>query len=326
MLGVVTTGGFSEAGLAHVQAQIRHSCACLGNPVVALRGPEALREAVVGSWTHYLDDGTRWVQDRGPVEIGWDSRDPEARSAGHAIARAVSNGRSARQPALLLSFAGDEAPDADRAWARAVAEDEWRCGTLARAEMVGDAEQTVWLDTETTGKAPNICGVIEVGAVACDSGSRKLRGQFELRLRIERWAHVEPQALQVNGYDPTRWQREAFGHDDGMALLAAWMPCKFKLAAYNVSFDRSVIRNAFLRAGQDEPGWREDTIDPLPMVRRYLKRGNWTKSAKLTEACEFFGIDTSLAHTALADAWYARLLYLALMGDDIGQYVAEMGL
>lgn len=323
-------GEFSDEGEAAARAAVYDACAAIRHlfmPAVLVAGLDVTDTVFSGGglWAYYNTDGSRQLCDEGSAG-SWRERDPEAVDAPHAAARAIGAvRRTGRRNAALIVVCGDLANDATRNRARELAEEQWRAGCAARVEYVGEPS-TCWIDLETTGVASNLHGVIEIGAVVCDSSSRKTRGQFEALLAIEPWMHVDRDALAVNRYDPERWARDAVPHDTGITLLRAWLPKRFTLACYNVGFDRGFLRAALKLATGDEFGWNAQAIDPLPMVRRQLMRARKTDGAKLVHAAKYFGIPTDLAHTALADAHIARLVYLALLGEDVNEHTRAVGL
>lgn len=335
MLGVVAIGAFEDDALRAARRAVMGACrdwARDAAPVVVLTdAPNGeLAEAAELSESYpltYRADGTRWLPHQdAPVPGGtWSTRDPAAADQHAAVASSVLRARALGRRAQLLVLVGT-ADEAARAYARELSRRVYVTGAAARVEYLTESYPVIWLDTETTCRAPNLAGMIEVGAVACSSSSRRLLGTIELRIKIEPWMRVEQGALDVNGYDPVRWAREGLDHDAGVAQLLAWLPRRFTFGAYNVGFDRSVVRNAVKRAGGDEPGWEADTIDPMYKVRSQLKAAGRTKSSKLVDACDYYGVSTECAHTALWDAHAARLVYLALLGEDISAHAEEVGL
>lgn len=329
MFGLVVLGEFSDEGLAAAFAQVDGALADYAehtDPVVVIAEHDAaaFAERVDGGRAYsvqYFADGTR-----SPLPGRWTDRDPAAGTHHNAVARAVVATRDAGRRAQLLVLVGDQADAPERELGRELSRSVWSTGGTARVEYVGDAPQTVWCDTETTCRAPNMAGMIEFGGVACSSSSRLVLGTMELRLKIEDWMRVEQGALDINGYDPKRWALEGVDHDAGVSQVLAWMPRRFKLGAYNLGFDRSVIKHAVERVGGRTPGWFADGIDPMYKVRSQLKRAGLTEGAKLIHACDYYGISTECAHTALWDAHAARLVYLALMGEDVTEQARELGL
>lgn len=178
----------------------------------------------------------------------------------------------------------------------------------------------VWIDVETTGRSAGAHSVIEVAAILCSPNSRVVRGEYEARIRLERWMLVEPEALRVNGYSERGWA-DARSGETVFNELAAWLPERFTLAAFSAAFDRGFLRAEFERCRLPEPGWLPTSIDPLPVARNSLRRTGAVPDCKLTTLCSYYGLPTIGAHAARNDAHRARLVYLALMGEDIAQHV-----
>jgi len=275
--------------------------------------------------TEYRRDGNRWV---GGAPTGrWEPTPGESPSRSRKIA--VMRGASKAKElgwdvsVVVLSDPSSNSDGDQYTVARAHAAGlRLRHLSYTHARPPGE-RPVVWIDTETTGRTPGVNGVIEIGCVRTDGAHKRVLDTFEARIPLEPWMVVEPEALRVNGYTEHRW-RDARPSNVVFRQLLEWLPTGFTMGAYNHTFDRGMIAAECERLGLPKPGWAASCIDPLPSARRVLKKPGKTSGAKLTDVCDYYGIPNIGAHSALSDAHRARLVYLALMGDDVQARVSEM--
>lgn len=175
----------------------------------------------------------------------------------------------------------------------------------------------VWIDLETGGTSQFKNPIIEIGAVRSDYSCRKVISHYEAKLAIPPGMWVETEAAVINGYTRALWQNAAEA-SVVLAEFAAWLPAKFIPAGYNLKgFDRRFLVYNFEKYGIKEPGWRFDKlIDPMPRIKSLKKHHGDMENARLTTACEHFGISNDITHRALADAERSRLLYLKILDKE----------
>lgn len=108
----------------------------------------------------------------------------------------------------------------------------------------------------------------------------------------------EPEALEVNHYDPERWRKEAVSAGDALyELLFELEGCTF--IGYNRGFDLGFLRHKTAVEGLEwvEPVKQYDVYYSVgkPLAKRLGCRG------KLSVLCDELGIDVGDAHDALVD-------------------------
>ena len=184
----------------------------------------------------------------------------------------------------------------------------------------------VWIDLETGGTSQFKNPIIEIGAVRSDYSCRKVIAHYEAKLAIPPGMWVESEAAKVNGYTRTLWQNAAEA-SVVLAEFAAWLPAQFVPAGYNFKgFDARFLIYNFEKYGVKEPGWRFDKlIDPMPRIKSLKKHHGDMENARLTTACEHFGISNDVTHRALADAERSRLLYLKILDKEPESSIFQTG-
>jgi DNA polymerase-3 subunit epsilon len=162
------------------------------------------------------------------------------------------------------------------------------------------------IDTETTGRDPNLDRVIEVGVVIGHKGELTRMGWL-----IHPGRPISKESLAVHGItDADVEGKPSFAEiaPEILAFLGSAIP-----AAYNAAFDRSFIMAELERAGvrpdAPPPAMRRevDWIDPLAFARELYKN---EESRALGDMAARLGIELTRAHRATDDAEAAlQVLY-----------------
>lgn len=172
----------------------------------------------------------------------------------------------------------------------------------------------VYFDLETGGlerKHPNI----QIAAVAM-RGSREV-GWLDRKIRFDEHG-CDPEALEINSYDPDTWERdavsEAVATHDFLSFLRTHSDTELtskrtgrpyrvaQLGGHNIAtFDIPRLRDMAGRAFIPACWWY-----PLDTYHRAIwwfqeRGGDMPADYKLTTLAEYFGIDAGDAHDALAD-------------------------
>lgn len=183
---------------------------------------------------------------------------------------------------------------------------------------------TIYFDFETGGVLPTHPS-IQLAAIAVDDASRKEVSSFEAKLTFDE-KQATPEALTMNHYDKTVWDKEALSPPIVAKRFARWsapfqsIPMVSartgnsytigKLAGYNaLTFDLPRLRDLF---GTEFFPFAFQVRDILQRVIFHfdehpslLPPSNY----KLPTVCAYFGINTDNAHEALADVRLTHALY-----------------
>ena len=172
-----------------------------------------------------------------------------------------------------------------------------------------------FVDIETTGFDPDKHEIIEIGLVLVkqlggEGKEFEVIDEIEYKVKPERISDADPQALRVNGYDPSQWVF-AMSLEEAMKAFAE----KTKDAifvAHNVAFDLSFIDHAFKTTGVENKMFYPK-LDTISMAFAKLHTNPKVEKFRLQKLCEHFGIQNEKAHTALADARATFEVYEKLM-------------
>ena len=157
------------------------------------------------------------------------------------------------------------------------------------------------VDTETNGRAGDLCEMTEVGAVLVGGG--ECHETFESLVRVER-----PLSRGIERFTGITQAMvdSAPPPDEVLPELAELMEGRV-LVAHNARFDVGVLRQAFERAGMDWPA--PATLCTVAMARRLAplvrKRG-------LAELAGALGVEVDEVHRALPDALTCGRVFCAL--------------
>lgn len=181
-----------------------------------------------------------------------------------------------------------------------------------------------FLDLETTGLDPTRHEIIEAAVVRVDG--RTLRELDSVSVRIAP-AHIEradPEALQVNGFDPSTW--------GGGALEEALLAVEPLLEGANVAgcsvarFDIPFLMAAYDLLCWARPKLGKHQLNIESLCWALLARGQ-VKSLSLGALCDFHGVSNEGAHGALVDC--RRALEVArrvLLAQPAGAQISEAAL
>lgn len=157
----------------------------------------------------------------------------------------------------------------------------------------------VSIDTETTGRDPQLDRVVEVGCVVWHNGSVVSRHDW----LVNPGCPIPTEAFEVHGIsDQDVADKPAFAEvaEEILAAMRLGVPL-----AYNAEFDRAFLHAEFARTGLNienpPPAARKgiEWLDPLTWARELQKD---EKGKSLGDVCERLGIDIGRAHRATDDA------------------------
>src|SRR4051812_28859674 len=157
------------------------------------------------------------------------------------------------------------------------------------------------VDTETNGLGGGLCELTEGGAVLMGGG--ELHESWDSLVRVER--PLSRGIQRVTGITQQRVEA-APPADEVLPALAELLEGRV-LVAHSASFDRTVLRHAFERAGLDWP--EPPTLCTVSLARRMAPLARQRKLAPLADS---LGIDVDEVHRALPDALTCARVFCAL--------------
>lgn len=190
--------------------------------------------------------------------------------------------------------------------------------------------RTVYFDTETEGLNPAKNVIIQIAAVAVDEDYQEL-ASFGRLLRFDA-SKAEPEALEINSYDPERWAREAIDPHQAFAEFDRFLrdfadvemvskkgnPFKVvQLAGHNIAtFDMPFLQAGFKEFKMFLPAsfLGLDTLQ-LALWWRSFKRPT-IENLKLGTLAKHFGIPLEGAHDAMADV-RANVQIARMLREDL---------
>ena len=167
-----------------------------------------------------------------------------------------------------------------------------------------------FIDTETTGLNPDRHEVIEFACIIVRQIERPGRGpeteiveEFEIKIKPEHIENAEETALRINGYTEEDW---IFAID----AKNAWEHIAKKVAgcnmvSHNITFDHAFVTKSFEKYNVENT-FHFHKIDTISMAFARLYDRPDVQKFSLRALCDFFKVENSKAHTALADT---RALY-----------------
>lgn len=176
---------------------------------------------------------------------------------------------------------------------------------------------TVWIDTETTGTRPGVDKAVEIGICRIERG--EVVGNA--RSLVSPGIPIPPEATEIHGITDADVAdappiEDVFASPEVRALLDGAQP-----GGYNCPFDR-----CFVPPFGD---WMWPWLDCLSLVRVVDRFAKGQGRHKLTAAAQRHGIELDNAHSALADAIAAGMLFYKLAdigygeGAPLGEVIAH---
>lgn len=177
------------------------------------------------------------------------------------------------------------------------------------------------IDIETTGLDPKVHDIIDIAVVPLDEQMRRLADipEFCARLRASRPGNADPQALRINGLDPTSGEDE----DSAVVALRMWAYdngiSRIRPMGHNVEFS-----TGFLLSKYPELNTLLDmtaAFDTMKLAKSINESAVATsgypvfRSVSLSALRRFFGFPGVQSHRALDDARDIVEVYHALAGQ-----------
>lgn len=155
-----------------------------------------------------------------------------------------------------------------------------------------------WVDVETTGLDAEHNEVIEIAIIRIEPDGQET--EYHRKLKMERPENAHPKALKVNGYTEEAWFGAKTQSEVWNEIVRFGFFKDAIVAGQNVRFDTGFITASLNRHVENPPRIDYHLLDTCVLALHYLTQYG-ISSVSLVPTCEFLGIPTDGAHTALAD-------------------------
>ena len=171
------------------------------------------------------------------------------------------------------------------------------------------------IDTETTGLFPNSHQLLTLGMVLVDTDMPKLKFIQEKHIFVKHDEYnISGSAMKVNNIDIQEHEKIASPIPEAILEIQDFIQelglNETPILGHNVHFDERFISALFNRQNREYPFCpaKEDTRYIWQRLNRQGKI-NPCKNAKLGTIADYFGIDYSKAHDAIADCKITAQVY-----------------
>lgn len=180
------------------------------------------------------------------------------------------------------------------------------------------------IDTETSGlfdfskpaDAPGQPRLANLAIILLDENFEPI-AEIDRLIKPDGWV-LSAEAAAVNGLTMERLEAEGVPVLDALKEYSEFIEQGYIIVTYNAQFDTKVMRGEMRRAGLPDLFEKTPNICLMRASTNVCKipkkTGKGFKFPKLGEACSFFKIDNSAAHTALGDAHAAVKIVQKLHG------------
>jgi DNA polymerase III epsilon subunit-like protein len=160
-----------------------------------------------------------------------------------------------------------------------------------------------FMDCEFGGLDPEQHDITEIGVILTDARLAEL-GEREWKV-VARAERITPASIEISGYDPALWAKEAVPVRQALTELASLLPkdCKVVPAGQNVRMDVAFLERAYKNCGIPWP-FDYHVIDLATLFFAWsLVAGEKVEALSLRQAATRAGLaQDKVAHRALADA------------------------
>lgn len=182
-----------------------------------------------------------------------------------------------------------------------------------------DSDAYIVFDLETTGINYKKDSIMEIAAIKCTN-----QGIYEFNKLVKTDSDIPANITSLTGIT-NEMLNDAEPIEDILPEFIQFIgTCR--LVGHNIkSFDIIFLNNACKQLGL--PNIENELVDTLPIAKKALPD---LENHKLSTICEFFNIDNSKAHRALADCYmcdecYRRMVdgYDSIVGSSLAIYVKQ---
>lgn len=180
----------------------------------------------------------------------------------------------------------------------------------------------VMYDIETSGLSRSNHEIIQIAAVAMqiDGKTWQQVGAFERKLKFD-LDKADPQALEMNCYDPEVWEKEAIDSHNALSAFKQW--CRpycdvartakksgrtfqnLRTGGHNVlKFDDEFVRAWFKKHDEFCPFDFQEILDTLQLAKwlfNFWYQDYHIENHQLSTLCKAYGVQLEDAHDALSD-------------------------
>ncbi len=175
------------------------------------------------------------------------------------------------------------------------------------------------IDTETTGFSPRLNKILTVGMLLVDVEKTHLRILDESHIFIKHNNYNSTKgAMMVNKINLKQHDLNAIPPRDACVKINSFVDknsiCETPLVGHNLHFDKGFL-SALFSQGKIQPKFFHESEDTMYIWRAHQKVGDVPLGLKssLQEVANFFKIDYTKAHDALADCHITAMVYRELL-------------
>lgn len=157
-----------------------------------------------------------------------------------------------------------------------------------------------FIDMEMTGLDPERHEITEIGLVLASQPDFTILDEWEVKVQPKHIETADPEALELNGYDPAVWKAEAVSLEEALTTFIEKTEGAV-MVAQNVSGDVMFLQKALHQTGLEE---RMDyhRMDSLSLAFGLLYANPDVQRFSLRNLAKHLDIENKNAHTALSDA------------------------
>lgn len=175
------------------------------------------------------------------------------------------------------------------------------------------------IDTETTGLSPNFHKTLTVGLllIEVEHDFLDILDSNHIFIKQEN-ARIDPLALKINKIDIEKHNETAISQEKACKKINGFIDKnnlhKTVLLGHNHSFDRGFLRELF-NQGKSIPKLHEEYIDTMHLWNNLKRQGTipYSLNSKLGTLADYFKIDYTKSHDALADCHITAKVYHNLL-------------
>jgi DNA polymerase III epsilon subunit-like protein len=176
-------------------------------------------------------------------------------------------------------------------------------------------------DTETTGLRSERHEIIELAFITYlydDDGNRSVLKKYESKIKPQNIHTAEPAALEINGYEESKWENAPDFSEIHEVVLKAFEDSDL-LMGQNLIFDLRFFNQMCKRNKLQTPNY-PPYLDSKAVADRLVNEG-WLQRSSMDYLCEHYKIESNgRAHTALVDCERTIKVWDKLQSDIGDEY------